>query len=81
MAITEKPKGSGLCQGLNKACGLVPDIPSLVCVSVCVRACVCVCSSMYLETDGLPADWDFKWGLPGDDTTRPGETVRGGFKC
>lgn len=36
VAITEKPKGSGLCQGLNKAWGLVPDIPSLVCVCACV---------------------------------------------
>lgn len=36
VAITAKPKGSGLCQGLNKAWGFVPDIPSLVCVCACV---------------------------------------------
>lgn len=44
--------------------------------------CVHVCS--YLETDGLPADWDLKRGLAGDDNTRPGRTVflgGGGFKC
>lgn len=73
VAITAKPKGSGLCQGLNKAWGFVPDIPSLVCV------CVHVCS--YLETDGLPADWDLKRGLAGDDNTRPGRReffLRGG---
>lgn len=26
---------------------------------------------LYLETDGLPADWDLKRGLAGDDNTRP----------
>lgn len=41
-----------------------------------------VCS--YLETDGLPADWDLKRGLAGDDNTRPGRRqVRAGegLKC
>lgn len=34
--------------------------------------CVCVHVCSYLETDGLPADWDSKRGLAGDDNTRPG---------
>lgn len=52
-----------------------------VCVGVCARVCAC----LYLETDGLPADWDLKRGLAGDDNTRPGR--RGfwgsgeGLKC
>lgn len=43
-----------------------------------------VCS--YLETDGLPADWDLKRGLAGDDdNTRPCRRgfwgVGEGLKC
>lgn len=33
---------------------------------------VCACMCPYLETDGLPADWDLKWGPEGDDNTRGG---------
>lgn len=47
--------------------------------------CVCVHVCLYLETDGLPADWHSKRGLASDDNTRPGRRdfrgVGEGLKC
>lgn len=70
-----------MCQGLSKARGFVPDMPSLVRVCACVCMCACV-----LETDGLPADWDLKWDLAHDGDTKPGRRAfyleeGEGFKC
>lgn len=74
-----------MCQGLSKARGFVPDMPSLVRVCACVRVHVCVCACV-LETDGLPADWDLKWDLAHDGDTKPGRRAfyleeGEGFKC
>lgn len=70
-----------MCQGLSKARGFVPDMPSLVRACACVCMCACV-----LETDGLPADWDLKWDLAHDGDTKPGRRAfyleeGEGFKC
>lgn len=44
---------------------------------MCVCACVYAC--LYLETDGLPADWHSKRGLAGDDDAGPGRKFSWGF--
>lgn len=64
---TGEAKGFSLCQGLDKAKGQLQTYQAL-CVYARLRA-LCV---LYQETDGLPADCDFKRGHAKDDNPRPG---------
>lgn len=60
-------KAQVCAKGFPKLESFVPDIPSLV-----------VCVHVYLETDGLPADWDLE--RCGDDTRRGFGQCRGGAR-
>lgn len=70
------PKGLGLCQGLCNARGLVPDIPSPVCMCVCV----CVWRLMVCRQTGTRRKVKEVMTSPG-----PGRTgfngACDGFKC